>query len=336
MSSSTTPAPPHLTAAQIAERLGASDALTGDPSHVVQGVASLVEAASTDLSFVRPGASMQDLADTRVGVLRAATDASLGAALPTHRAAAVIRVPDVDLAMAQAAAWFAPPDPVVEPGVHPQACVHPSATLGRGVCVGPFAFIGAGAALGDGCVLHSHAVVMDRTTLGRDCVLWPGATVRDNCTLGDRVVLHCHAIIGTDGFGYRPNPTDPAHPVGDPVSMVTTFNGATVLEDFVKLDNLVQVGHNCVLARGAILCGMVGVAGSCTIGAYAVIGAGAGLSDHVHVGAQVRIAGRSAVITDVPAGEVWGGAPAVPIGEFRRQMIAIKRLPHIVKQLKSR
>lgn len=334
------------TAQQIAELVDGT--LDGDAGLIATGVQSLTDANPGDVSFLRNASDTEALEQTQASIVFVKEDA----ALSPREGLALIKVSDPDLACIQAAKLFAPPPPEVATGIDSKATVDPSASLGEGVRIGPGAVVGKNVKIGDHTTLHAGACVMDNATLGAGCVLWPNAVVRDRCVLGDRCELHPGAVIGADGFGYRPNPTDPLNPVakvpqignvvlGDGVEIGAnscvdraTF-GSTTLGDHVKVDNLVQIGHNTTVGMATVICGQCAIAGSCTIGMLCVIGGGVSMADQTVIGDQVKVAGTSGVYGKIEDGLTVGGTPAVPMNEFRRQVAGIQKLPELMKWWKK-
>lgn len=266
---------------------------------------------------------------------------------------ALIFVDNADLAMAKVLDLFAPPPLLPPAGVHPTAVIDPAASVGRNVRIGPCCVVGAGAVLGDGCVLHGHVSVLAEARVGRDCTLWPGVVIRERCILGDRCILHPNAVIGADGFGYRPGQT-PRGPglvkipqigivrIGDDVEIGAAACvdrakfSATFIDDGAKIDNLVQIGHNCRIGKNVVIAGCTAVAGSVTIGDGTQIGGMVAIKDHLKIGRGVSLAGGAQLMHDIPDGETWAGAPAMPMKKAARQAIALQRLPDLVKAFKSR
>lgn len=266
---------------------------------------------------------------------------------------ALIFVDQADLAMARVLDLFAPP--VVGPaeGVHASAVVDASAKIGEGVRIGPNCVVGPGVGLGAGCVLHAGVTVLDHSRLGARCVLWPGVVIRDRCTLGDRCIIHPNAVIGSDGFGYRPGERDGQTilvkmphigtvRIGDDVEIGAgscvdrgKFS-ATFIDDHTKIDNLVQIAHNVRIGKCVVVAGCSAIAGSATIGDHAMIGGLAGVRDHIKVGGAARITSGAHATRDVPAGETWGGSPAMPLKQAARQAVALRKLPDLVKRFKGR
>ena len=233
-------------------------------------------------------------------------------------------------------------------GVHPKAYVAESAKLGEGVAVYPFAYVGDDCELGAGTTIHPGAVVGAGCVLGRDVVVHPNAVLYEGTRLGDRAEIHSGTVLGGDGFGYRQSegrhvkvPQTGWVEIGEDVEIGAnctidrgTFE-ATVIGAGTKIDNLVMIGHNNQIGRHNILCGQVGIAGSCTTGDYVVMAGQAGIKDHVEMGDRVVIGAQAGVHRNIPAGQNVLGSPAIPIKEQRQLFVMIARLPEIHKQLKA-
>ena len=266
---------------------------------------------------------------------------------------ALIFVDNSDLAMARVLELYAPPPILPADGIDPTAVIDPSAKLGNNVRIGPHCVVGADVTLGDGCMLYSNVTILAQSRLGDGCVVWPGAVIRERCAMGDRCIIHSNAVLGADGFGYRPDQRDGrtvlvrmphigSVRLGDDVEIgagTCVDRGkfsATFIDNDSKLDNLVQVGHNCRIGKCVVIAGCTAVAGSVTVGDGAMIGGMAAIRDHIKIGEGARISGAAQVMRDVPAGETWAGSPAQPLKQAARQALALQRLPDLVKQFKGR
>jgi UDP-3-O-[3-hydroxymyristoyl] glucosamine N-acyltransferase len=233
-------------------------------------------------------------------------------------------------------------------GIHPQAWVAPTARLGQDVAVYPFAYVGDDAVIGDGTTLHPGAVIGAGSSLGRECTIHPNAVLYPNVVLGDRVEVHAGTVLGGDGFGYRQ--TDGRHvkiphsgrlEVGNDVEIGSnctidraTFE-ATRIGEGTKIDNLVMIGHNNQIGRHNLLCGLVGVAGSCKTGDYVVMAGQAGIKDNTRIGDGVFVGAQAGVHSNVPDGQRVLGSPAIPVREQRRIFQMIERLPEMRRQLRE-
>jgi UDP-3-O-[3-hydroxymyristoyl] glucosamine N-acyltransferase len=233
-------------------------------------------------------------------------------------------------------------------GVHPRAWVAPTARIGREVAIYPFAFVGENAVIGDGTTLHPGAVIGVGCTLGKDCIVHPNAVLYPNVILGDRVEVHAGTVLGGDGFGYRQVegrhvkvPHSGRLEVGNDVEIGSnctidraTFE-ATRIGEGTKIDNLVMIGHNNQIGRHNVLCGQVGIAGSCKTGDYVVMAGQAGIKDNTRIGDGVRVGAQAGVHRNVPDGQQILGSPAIPIREQRRIFQMIARLPEMYRQLRE-
>jgi UDP-3-O-[3-hydroxymyristoyl] glucosamine N-acyltransferase len=228
--------------------------------------------------------------------------------------------------------------PVGSGSVSPQAAIDPAARLEAGVSVEPFAVIGADAEVGSGSVIGAGAVIGRGVRIGRGTLISPGVTL-SHALLGDRVVIHPGVRIGQDGFGFLPGagghlkiPQIGRVIIQDDVEIGANStidrgsNRDTVIGEGTKVDNLCQIAHNVVIGRHCLIAGNTGISGSVTIGDFVMVGGGTGIKDNVTIGSGARIAGASAVGNDVPAGEAWGGYPAIPIEQWMRERKAYFRL----------
>ncbi len=337
---------PRLSVQALSERVNGR--VVGDAQRTVSGVNDLERAGSEDLTFVGEARYAERWRSSRAGVALVSEDIALDAG----EGRSLVLVKNADLAMARVLELFAVADPTVSVGVHPSAVVDASAKLGEGVSIGPACVVGPGVVIGAGTVLHARVSVFDGARIGARCVFWPGVVIRERSVIGNDCLFHSNVVVGTDGFGYRPEQTPQGVKlvkvphlgcveIGSDVELgaCTTIDrgkfGNTIIGDGCKLDNHVQIGHNCKLGRMVIIAGCSGIAGSTTVGDGTMIGGLAGLGDHRTVGKNVQIAGGAQLMHDIPDGEKWGGAPAKPIKQAVREELAIQRLPDLLKQVKK-
>ncbi len=223
-------------------------------------------------------------------------------------------------------------------GVSPGAYVHPEARLEAGVVVDPGAVIGPRACIGAGTIVGAHAVIGPDVRIGRSSSIGANATV-SHALIGDRVILHPGVRIGQDGFGFAMGPGGHLKvpqigrviiqndvEIGANTTIDRGANRDTIVGEGTKIDNQVQIGHNVTIGRHCIIVAQVGISGSTDIGDFVAIGGQAGFTGHLRVGAGAQIAGQAGVMGDVPAGERWGGAPAIPMRDFFRRYAALDKL----------
>jgi UDP-3-O-[3-hydroxymyristoyl] glucosamine N-acyltransferase len=228
------------------------------------------------------------------------------------------------------------------PGIHPTAVVHPTAQLGADVSVGPHVTIGEGSIVGARTRLLPGVSVGHHCRLGDDVAMGPNSVIYDGCILGSRVIVHANAVIGADGFGFRmvqgrhmKIPQVGNVEIGDDVEIgaCTTIDratfGTTRIGSGTKIDNHVQIAHNCQIGRHNILAALIGIAGSVTTGDYVVMGGQVGIADHCRIGDRTMLGGRTGVHKDIPADQKMLGTPAIPAGDQLRVMMTMEKLPEM-------
>ena len=333
-----------MTLQELADRLQGQ--LTGDGALEISALASLSEARPGDLSFYKDRKYIKQLTTTRATAILV-ENAWEG----ETSAKAVIRVADPNGAFAIAAPWFAPPEVIREPGIHPTAVIAPDVMIGERVYVGPWTVIEAGSEIGDDCVIEAQVFIGQRVTVGKGSHLYPQVTVREGCVLGERVILHSGVRIGGDGYGYNPvflpNGTIRVDKIpqlgivelGNDVEIGcnTTVDrarfGRTRIGHSTKIDNLVQIGHNVQVGDFSGIIAQAGVAGSTRIGSGCLIWAQAGISGHLTIHDRAQVGPASGLSKDVPPGEYYLGLPAVPKKEFASTLLVPRQVERLRKQV---
>jgi UDP-3-O-[3-hydroxymyristoyl] glucosamine N-acyltransferase len=228
-----------------------------------------------------------------------------------------------------------PPEP---PGIHPTAIVDPEAKLGANVRVGPFAVVGK-ARIGARTAIEARVVVEDGVEIGDDCLVEPGAVLHTGLVAGHRVRIGANAVLSREGFGYAPSPRGPVrlHHVGRVILGDDVHVGACVTIDrarydvtrvgrFSALDNLVHLGHNCIVGERSFLAAQTGMAGGATIGDDCEVGGQVGLSNQAHLGNRCRAGAQTGVISRWKDGSTIWGCPAMPKTEFLRGVAKLRQL----------
>ena len=223
-------------------------------------------------------------------------------------------------------------------GIGPTAIIDPAARLEANVTVEPGAVIGANAQIGQGTLIGANAVIGAGVCIGRDCTIGPAASIT-HALIGNRVIIHAGARIGQDGFGFIAGKAglEKVPQIGrviiqDSVEIganTTIDRGAlddTVIGEGTKIDNLVQIAHNCRIGRFCVIAGHCGLSGSVTLGDGVMLGGRVGVADHVTIAARSQVAAASAVMNDIGEGQRWAGLPAQPIKEFFRELAIVRSL----------
>lgn len=324
----------------IVRRFGGE--VLGDADVRITQVATLDAAGPGQISFLANRRYRKQLEQTRAdAVIVAAHDADA-----TQRPRIVCDDPYTYFA--RVSALLNPPS-AVSPGIHPLAAVHPSARIAASAAIGPFVSIGAGAEVGEGSSVEAGCALGENARIGRDCRLYSNVSVYHDCLIGDRVILHSGAVIGADGFGlawdngrWKKIPQIGRVILGDDVEVganTTIDRGAlddTVLEEGVKLDNQIQIGHNCKIGAHTAMAGCAGIAGSTRVGRYCRIGGGAIIAGHLEIADRVEIAGGAAVPKSIlEPGTYSSFLPAAPHRDWLRTAAHIRHLDALVERVRA-
>jgi len=325
---------------ELAARVGGR--VVGDPRVVIRSVTTIEEADAGALTFATSESYLASaLASPAAAIL---VDSSLTAAAG---AKPLLVVDNVRRALARLLESLRPGRPR-GPFRHPSAVVEPDAMLAGDVYVGAHAYVGHGAVIGRGSVIDAGSYVGDGTLIGDAVWIHPRVSVASQARIGNRVVLHAGCVIGSDGFGWAfvDGRSERIPQVGNVVleddaeigansCIDRAQTGSTRIGAGTKIDNLVQIGHNCRIGKHCVIAAQTGLAGSTVIGDYVKVGGQAGFKGHITVGSGVTIAGQSGVWGDVPDGVTISGNPARDHrGELRRQVM-IEKLPRLFARVKA-
>jgi len=264
---------------------------------------------------------------------------------------AFIRVADFDLALIDTLRLFEQPPPQCEPGIHSTAVVDSTAIIGEGATIGAGCYIGPGVVIGAKTRLYPNVTVLDDTRIGSGTIIWSSTVIRERCRIGNNCIIHPNVTIGSDGFGFLPSPDGQGLVKIPQIGTVTIGDGveigasscvdrgkfsATMIGDGTKIDNLVQIAHNCRLGRSCVMAGQSGLAGSVTLGDGVMMGGGARVKDHVTVGDGAKLGGNAGVMNNVAPGETLIGFPAGDYRQTLRLWAAQKQLPDLIRQMKKK
>lgn len=334
--------PASLTLSDLAKRID-GDIIRGEPDLVLSGMASLDQAGPTEAGFFGNEKYHAQFLETQAGAVIVGRDVSDGPVTT-----ALIAVDNPTLAFSRVVSYFVESARGFAPGIHDRAIVDIDADIHAGAMVHAGAVVMAGAEVGKGSEIGPNVVVGGDAKVGEDCILMANSILRERCILGDRVTLQPGAVVGSDGFGYELK--DGKHVKIDQVGIVEVHNdvevgsnstidrarfGKTVIGEGTKIDNLVQIGHNCVIGKYCIIVSNVGISGSTIIGNYVTFAGQSGAAGHVKIGDNAVIAGRAGVTTDLEGGQAYSGFPAVPMIEDRKARAMARRLPKLVERVKK-
>lgn len=316
--------------------------VVGDGDTPISGASGIKEAGEGDLTFLANPKYAHLLASTKA----AAVVVEKGWKLSTDKP--LIRVGNASLAFSALIEMFGPKKPVFAAGVHKLAVVSAKAKLGREVSVGPFAVIEEGAVVGDRTVIRSGAYIGHETTLGSDCHVYPNVTIRERCVIGSRVAIHSGSVIGGDGFGYvavegvhhkipqigRVVIEDDVE-IGSNVTIDRARFDRTIIRKGTKIDNLVQIAHNCDIGENSIVVAQVGISGSTSIGKNVILAGQVGIVGHVSIGDNTIIGAKGGVSKNVPSNAYYIGIPAMDAKEFKKIYAAFVRLPLLLAKIRE-
>ena len=325
-----------FTTAEIAKHL--SGQVIGDPALVLKGFAPADQAQPGDLTFAENENYFARAEQSAASAI--IVDGSF-----TSAKKALIRVANARLAFARVLPLFFP-EPSFPPGVHASALLAGSAQVDPTAHIGPYSVVGENVQIGARSVLQGGHYLGANCQLGQEVNLFPSVILYPRTEIGNRVRIHSGTVIGADGFGYVLDAG--AHlkvpqignviirddvEIGANVAIDRGALGPTIIGKGTKIDNLVQIAHNVTLGEHCLIVSQAGIAGSTKLGNYVVLGGQVGLAGHLKIGHRVSIAAQSGVMDNIADGQKWFGYPAQPDRQTKRQIIALRQLPELLKRI---
>lgn len=329
-----------FSAQQIAELLGGT--VEGNPSAAVSTFAKIEEGQPGAISFLANPKYAHYLYDTESSIVLIGRDFVLERPVK----ATLVRVANAYESIARLLTIY---ESMTQKrsGVHPLAFVSETATVADDVYVGAFAYVGDGATVGAGTQIYPHAVVEERATIGEDCILYPNVSIYHDCKVGNRCILHSGAVIGADGFGFAPSADgyekipqigivtiEDDVEIGANACVDRSTMGSTFIRRGVKLDNLVQIGHNCDVGCHTVMSAQTGVAGSTKVGEWCMFGGQVGIAGHIQVADRTSLGAQSGLLSNKKAGIQMMGSPAIEAKQWMKMQAIMKRLPDMYDELK--
>ena len=336
------------TLGQLAELVGGR--VQGDSQLPICGANVLAEVVAGEVTLVDHPDRMKLLNSTPAAAVVLSDKIScdlIGVADDLSRKSVIV-VADVHAAFATIVAHFRPQRGRAEIGISPRAIVSSSTRCGENVHVHAGVTVGDDCLIGEGTTILPGAQILAGCEIGRDVTIGPGVVLYENTIIGDRTIINGNATIGAFGFGY--SHVNGRHVLSAQLGFVrigsdveigagTTVDrgtyGATSIGDGTKIDNQVQIAHNCRIGRHNLICAQVGIAGSTTTGDYVVMGGQAGLRDHVHIGTGAKLSAMAGITNDVPDGAVMMGIPATPERDQKLKLAALSKLPEMRHEFKA-
>ena len=326
-----------FTAATIAGFLKGE--VVGDPQTTVNTIAKIEEGHKGALSF---------LANTKYEQYIYTTGSSIVLVNRTFVPASEIRATliRVDNAYESFAALLRLVDQARprKKGIHPTAVIEPSASIGNDIYIGPYSYIGDNAVIGDNCAIYPQVYVGDNTKVGKGSTLYMGVKVYHECLIGEGCTIHAGSVIGSDGFGFAPQSENEFMKIpqlgnviledhveiGANVAVDRATMGSTVIKKGVKLDNLIQVGHNVEIGDNTVMAAQTGIAGSTKIGKNCMFGGQVGIAGHLKISDGTRIGAQAGILGDIKEqNTTLLGSPAVDHRQFLRSSVVFNRLPDL-------
>jgi UDP-3-O-[3-hydroxymyristoyl] glucosamine N-acyltransferase len=235
-------------------------------------------------------------------------------------------------------------------GIHPTAVIETTAKVGSDVYIGPYSYIGENCIIGDGCSVYPNVYLGDNTKLGTNCTINPGVTIYHDCVIGEGCIVHAGSVIGGDGFGFAPQSEseymkipqlgnvilEDHVEIGANVTIDRATMGSTIIRKGVKLDNLIQIGHNVEVGENTVMAAQTGIAGSSKIGKNCMFGGQVGISGHVKVSDGTKIGAQAGIPGDIrEENTVLLGTPAFDLKQFLRSSVVFKKLPEMKIKIDS-
>lgn len=329
-----------MTVSELATLVGGQLSVEADPQVRISGMVSLPEAREGDLAFYANPAYLAALRKCKASAVLVPLD------FAETIGPVCIRCENPAKAFGYLVEKSAPPPIVFQPGVHPSAFIGKDVILGEGVSVQPYAVIQDGAEVGARTVVGAHGYIGHFAKVGSDCTLHPRVIIEERCIVGNRVILHGGVVIGSDGFGYEMQggrhvkipqigivQVDDDVEIGANTCVDRARFGRTWIQSGSKIDNLVQIAHNVVIGKHAVLCGQVGISGSTRVGNYAMLAGQVGVAGHLEIGDQAVLGAQAGVTKSLPGKEMYMGYPALPAKEFRELNAHVRSIERLKRRV---
>jgi len=330
-------------ATQIAEILGGE--IIGDSSVMVSTLAKIEEGEKGSMTF---------LSNPKYTQYIYTTNASVVIVNKTFEAtneikATLIKVEDAYQAFTQILEFYNEYKNQ-KSGIESPVSVSESATLGEDIYLGAFAYIGNNVVIGNNVKIYPSCYIGDNVTIKENTTLYAGVKIYADCEIGSYCKIHAGAVIGSDGFGFAPTETGEFKAIPQIGNVIIEDNvdiganttidratmGSTIIKSGVKLDNLIQIGHNATLGKNTVIAAQTAIAGSSKLGENCMIGGQVAVAGHLNIGNHVKVSGKSGVTKNLKDHSVVRGVPAIKYADYNKSYVYFKKLPKIVEELKNK
>ena len=333
----------NFTASQIALLINGK--IEGDANAAVNSFGKIEEAQRGQLAFLANPKYEDHLYSTQASVIIINENLEL----KQNIGSTLIRVPDAYTAFATLLSKYQEMMTQQMNGIQQPSYIAETASYGENVFIGAFAYLGENVKIGNKTKIFPGVFLGDDVKIGNGTIIHPGVKIYKDCMIGDRVTIHAGAVIGSDGFGFAPQPDESFKKVPQIGNVViendveiganTTIDratiGSTIIKAGAKLDNLIQVAHNVEIGNSTVIAAQTGISGSTKIGKGAMIGGQAGLAGHLHIGDGAKINAQSGVGKSIEAGKAVTGSPAHDYTAALRSQALSRHLPELEKRVKE-
>ncbi|MBC7424890.1 MAG: UDP-3-O-(3-hydroxymyristoyl)glucosamine N-acyltransferase [Bacteroidia bacterium] len=332
-----------ITAGEIAKLINGK--IEGDESKTINAVAKIEDAGAEDLAFLSNPKYTPNLYTTKAAVVIIGNDIVIDK--PVNMTLIRHDIPYYGFCMVLDK-YFNPH--VKRSGIEINAFVSPKAELAEDIYVGAFTVIEENSKIGKGTQLYPQVYIGRGATIGNNCILYPGVKIYSGCIIGNNCIIHAGSVIGADGFGFAPTPDGSYAKIPQTGNVIVGDNieigantcidratmGSTIIRKGVKLDNLVQIGHNAEIDQHTVIAAQTGVAGSTKIGKYCMIAAQVGFVGHITIADKSQFGGQSGITKSITVeGQQFAGSPTMPIKQALKARVLERQLPELELRIRA-
>ena len=332
-----------FSASQIAAIINGT--IEGNPYATVDNFGKIEEATSGQLAFLANPKYEEHLYTTQASIIIINASQELKQTID----ATLIRVPDAYSAFATLLNTYQKLQTQQLTGIEQPSFIHDTATIGENVYVGAFAYIGKNASIGNGVKIFPQVFIGDNVAIGDDSIIMPGVKIYHDCKLGKNITVHASTVIGSDGFGFAPQPDgsfkkvpqignvviENGVEIGSNSSIDRATIGSTIIRTGAKIDNLVQIAHNVEVGSNTVIAAQSGISGSTKLGKGVMIGGQVGIVGHLQIGDGARVNAQSGVSKNIEPGKAVTGSPAFDYTAALRSQAMARKLPDMEKRIKE-